>query len=203
MILSNGGGDAAAISFPENGNVVERWFAIPMRTARASTSLPAAVRYENNGTGQFDPRQDPGGTYAADLDGDGDLDVLTGSGWYENNGTGGFGGMQAIGSESEWSQDLHAADLDGDGDLDVLTGSGWYENNGTGGFGSMRTIATSSEWVDSLYAADLDGDGDFDVLTGNGWYENNGTGGFGPMRTIGDRMVSKHPCGGSGRRRRF
>ena len=66
VILSNGGGDAAAISFPENGNVVTT-----VRFSDADGSgidiLTGSGWYENNGTGQFGPRQDPGGTYAADL----------------------------------------------------------------------------------------------------------------------------------------
>jgi len=78
--------------------------------------------------------------YAADLDADGDLDVLSASwndnkiAWYANDGTGHFGAQQVITTEADGAQCVYAADLDGDGDLDVLSASAydgkiaWYEN---------------------------------------------------------------------------
>ncbi|MFN8349189.1 MAG: FG-GAP-like repeat-containing protein [Spirosomataceae bacterium] len=140
--------------------------------------------------------------YAADLDGDGDLDVLSASreddkiAWYENNGNGGFGPQTVISVEANAVGSVYAADLDGDGDLDVLSASefdnkiAWYENNGSGGFGSQRVISTSASSASSVYAADLDGDGDLDVLSASlgddkiAWYENNGSGGFGSQKVI-------------------
>ena len=76
--------------------------------------------------------------YAADLDGDGDLDVFSASwqkiSWCANDGAGQFGYQQVITTEVYHAQSVYAADLDGDGDLDVLSASGgddkiaWYEN---------------------------------------------------------------------------
>jgi hypothetical protein len=79
--------------------------------------------------------------YAADLDGDGDLDVLSASSdddrvaWYENiDGAGHFGEQRAvITTAAAGAQSVYAADLDGDGDVDVLSAFGdgkiaWYEN---------------------------------------------------------------------------
>ena len=55
--------------------------------------------------------------YAADLDGDGDLDVLSASefdnkiAWYENNGTGGFGPQLIISTSASSANSVYAADL--------------------------------------------------------------------------------------------
>ena len=80
--------------------------------------------------------------YAADLDDDGDMDVLSASSdwksskiaWYENDGTGLFGPQQVITTTADGAESVYAADLDGDGDMDVLSASfyddkiAWYEN---------------------------------------------------------------------------
>jgi Na+/citrate or Na+/malate symporter len=82
----------------------------------------------------------PVSVYAADLDGDGDLDVLSASNyddkiaWYANDGMGHFGPQQVITTAAAGARSVYAADLDGDGDLDVLSASSdddkiaWYEN---------------------------------------------------------------------------
>ena len=169
--------------------------------------------YENtDGTGGFGPQQviaaevwRASSVYAADLDGDGDIDVLSASAgdkkiaWYENtDGAGDFGPRKVITVDATRALSVHAADLDGDGDIDVLSASegddkiAWYENtDGAGGFGPQQVITTAADEAQSVYAADLDGDGDFDVLSASyrddkiAWYENtDGAGGFGPQRVI-------------------
>ena len=117
--------------------------------------------------------------YAADLDGDGDMDVLSASwgddkiAWYENtDGLGSFGDQQVITNVADGARSVYAADLDGDGDMDVLSASwddtiAWYENtDGLGSFGAQQVIHTAANVVWSVYAADLDGDGDMDVFVG-------------------------------------
>ena len=109
--------------------------------------------------------------YAEDLDGDGDIDVLSASweddkiAWYENlDGAGSFGPPWIISTTAFGATDVHAADLDGDGDADVLSASSvcedfyddygeygwtvcddkiaWYENlDGAGSFGQERWIS--------------------------------------------------------------
>ncbi len=82
--------------------------------------------------------------YAEDLDGDGDMDVLSANydppqgtlgtlAWYENmDGQGGFSDQQIIHQESRFGT-LYAGDIDNDNDIDVIGGSGsvgivWFEN---------------------------------------------------------------------------
>ena len=66
--------------------------------------------------------------YAADVDGDGDMDVLSASGvddkiaWYENDGSESFT-EHAISTSADNAWSVHAVDVDGDGDMDVLSAS--------------------------------------------------------------------------------
>eukprot|EP00854_Cymbomonas_tetramitiformis_P025414 gene25414-biopygen26293 len=69
------------------------------------------------------------GVYATDLDGDGDMDVLSASNfddkiaWYANDGSGGFGSQLVITTLAKYARSVYAADVDGDGDMDVLSAS--------------------------------------------------------------------------------
>jgi hypothetical protein len=131
---------------------------------------------------------------AADLDGDGDVDVLSASQydgnvvWYENTGGSPPAWTARQMSTGDPRKDFAIADLDGDGDNDVLTatiGSGyivWFENDG----------AHPPNWTESpihpvrlatpqgVAAADLDGDGDIDAVATEYsdanvvWFENDG-----------------------------
>jgi len=70
----------------------------------------------------------PYSVYAADVDADGDLDVLSAVywddmiAWYENDGSQGFT-EHAITTSADGAISVHAADVDGDGDMDVLSAS--------------------------------------------------------------------------------
>jgi hypothetical protein len=122
----------------------------------------------------FDPRS----VYAADVDGDDDLDVLAAARypnditWWENDD----------GSGTSWTEhtvydyhggaiSVYAADVDGDDDLDVLGAAAgaeeitWWENvDGSGTSWTEHTVDGDSYFTLSLYAADVDGDDDLDVL---------------------------------------
>ncbi len=132
--------------------------------------------------------------HTADVDGDGDVDVLSSSGitdtmaWYENDGASPPAFTQrAITTAAGYADSAHAADVDGDGDVDVLSAShyddtvAWYENDGGSppGF-TRRVITAAAEGASSVHASDVDGDGDMDVLSTSGrddtvaWYENDG-----------------------------
>ena len=152
--------------------------------------------YENrDGRGSFGPRQiittqvtGPRSVFAADVDGDGDVDVISASflddkiAWYQNtDGRGSFGPQNIITRQFYRPYSVDAVDLDNDGDTDVLAGSfsdtgiAWLENtDGRGAFGPPLSIAITSAY--GVHAADLDGDGDNDAVSCGGvkiaWYEN-------------------------------
>ncbi len=96
--------------------------------------------YENNGASP--PRwiphvvsttaDTPTSVYAADLDGDADLDVLVSSAgdntiaWYENNGASPPSWTKrAISMTAMGARSVFAADLEEDGDMDVVSASQW------------------------------------------------------------------------------
>ena len=133
----------------------------------------------------------PTDVIAADVDKDGDLDILSASfgddriDWYENDGQQAFT-AHSISTSADFASSVEVADVDGDGDLDVLSAStlddkiAWYENDGSEGF-SERVISTSAAGAYGVSAADIDGDGDLDVLSASFtddsvvWYENDGS----------------------------
>ena len=126
-----------------------------------------------------------------DMDGDGDLDILTGAPgaikWLENNGQQQFT-VRSVGSSGANLNAVAAGDLDGDGDLDVLASVGgssggvtWYENDGAEVFTPAYLDAT--QWsASAIVVADFDADGDLDVAASGAnrvaWYENDGAATF-------------------------
>ena len=130
--------------------------------------------------------------FGADLDGDGDLDVLSTTNaddtvaWHENlDGQGNFGLQQVITNQANFAFNVFAADLDNDNDVDVLSASAidntiaWYENlDGQGNFSALKVIDDTVTNCRAVYAADIDGDGDQDVMAASltdgdlYWYEN-------------------------------
>jgi len=132
----------------------------------------------------------------ADLDGDGDLDVVMGADtvikYFENTGpntapvfierTGGDNPFNGTGPFRFVG--ITFADLDGDGDLDAIAGRStsnkidYYENTGSVSapvFVERTGVQNPLEGFNvpqdnTPFLADLDGDGDFDVITG----KNNG-----------------------------
>ena len=153
--------------------------------------------YENDGSLNFTehivdatPPQRPEDTFATDMDGDGDIDILVAAsinfiGWYENDGSQAFA-RHEIGAGESQPREIHAADVDGDGDMDVISAHelldevALWTNDGSQNF-ARQSVTTSADLVWDVYAADMDGDGDLDLLSasrfGNevSWYENTVT----------------------------
>jgi len=125
--------------------------------------------------------------YAADVDSDGDIDVLSASqfdnkiAWYENDGNENFT-EHPITTNANSTRSVYAIDVNGDGDMDVLSAAGstiaWYENDGNENF-TEHPITTSLSSARLVYAVDVDGDTDMDVLSASkydnkiAWYEND------------------------------
>ncbi len=126
----------------------------------------------------------------ADIDGDGDLDVLSASysdnkiAWYENNGSGSFSSQNLISTTAEGARHVYTEDLDNDGDIDVLSTSdlddklAWYENNGLGDFSNEKILSVNDFLENDICIGDIDNDGDSDILAAFWkdsrimWYEN-------------------------------
>ncbi|MCB0063525.1 MAG: VCBS repeat-containing protein [Caldilineaceae bacterium] len=130
----------------------------------------------------------------ADLDRDGDLDLL-GSGetsgviWWENQGTLTF--AKHVVSQNEQFYDgasVQAVDLDGDQDIDIVSGANfrgpaWWENDGSETF-TKHALVNSTFFAKSAVVVDLDGDSDMDIVVGDSlhdrisWFENDGSQNF-------------------------
>lgn len=125
-------------------------------------------------------------TYSADIDNDGDMDVLVASSldntiaWFENcsinQGSCTNWQKTVISNVALSARDVIAADIDNDGDMDVVSAAFtsdsvfWYENclinSGNCSNWSENTISASTDGASSVYVADIDNDGDMDVLAG-------------------------------------
>jgi len=130
--------------------------------------------------------------FVADMDGDGDLDIVSASynddtiAWYANDGNAATWTAYDIATTANGAQSVFVADMDGDGDMDIVSASGndntiaWYENNGNAATWTAYDIATSAGGAISVFVADMDGDGDMDIVSASynhntiAWYENNG-----------------------------
>lgn len=173
-------------------------------------SVDAITWYENDGHQNFvihridtSPNADLGAAMdVADMDSDGDLDVLTtnfsGSkiAWYENDGHQNFS-THTINTTATGIIVVQACDLDRDGDLDIVWSAyrgslSWLENDGSQGF-SPHTISTTEHWSSVALPIDFDGDGDLDLVsieTRDGkavWYENDGRQNFVTHLIVDDR----------------
>lgn len=189
---NDGDNDLIAVDNLSNGTVVIGWFK------------------NLNGLGNFGPRQSiiflSGTTVSqinfADMDGDGDKDIVFSGGKLgiikNLDGAGTFDStFQSVYSYT--CQNVSCADIDGDGDLDILFGNissgsdmvGWFKNlTGVGDFAySPQFIGDST--ISGAIPADMDNDGDIDIVTTQAsatktvWLENvSGLGTFGQPITL-------------------
>lgn len=130
-----------------------------------------------------------------DVDGDGDLDVISGSNnddkiaWYENDGGSTPTFIERLITDTvNATRSVEVGDVDGDGDMDVLSASmfddkiAWYDNDGSvPPVFTERLISDTADGAQSIEVGDLDGDGDLDVLSASfsddkiAWYDNDGS----------------------------
>jgi len=169
-------------------------------------SFTAAV---HDGSGDFGPHsvysvgESPTSISAGDLDGDGDLDLVSANvesnnvSVLLNSGNGTFSPQSTYNVSCPVS--ILIGDLDGDGDLDLVAGNGCSSsasvllNNGDGTF-APYSFLTVGNYSASVVAADLDGDGDLDLAATNASTDkvsvlhNNGDGTFAARSsyTVGD-----------------
>jgi hypothetical protein len=140
----------------------------------------------NDGFGRFLPTMTGGGSYApirdavaADLDGDGDGDLvgLWGSLPYVLWGNGAGSWTSVPLSFPAYARSMDLFDFDGDGDLDILTASDSSAsgcvhvkpNLGGGVFGTAIGLGTARGANDLAYL-DVEGDGDLDIAVSAGAY---------------------------------
>ena len=141
---------------------------------------------------------------SADLDGDGDQDVVFASldydkiAWYDNmDGMANFEPQQIISATGNGYISIIAHDLDGDNDIDLIAASTlddkivWFENNGNGVFAMEQIITNTANGVRYVRSLDVDGDTDIDVVSieeyGDKivWYENiDGQGNFSVQQVV-------------------
>ncbi len=135
-----------------------------------------------------------------DVDGDGDLDIVTGN--YEqqnvvylNDGAGNFTSARNFGTGSDKTRSVALGDMDGDGDLDIVAGNDGqqnaiYFNDGVANFTTFRTFGPGADSTTSVAVGDMNGDGDLDIVAGNYRqqsvvYFNDGAASFLTTRTFG------------------
>src|SRR5690606_13217084 len=114
---------------------------------------------ENVISGDLNTVVRPYSVFSADIDGDGDKDLLSASAndnkiaWYEKlDNTDQFGVQKIISTTANGARSVFSADIDNDGDMDVLSASFsndrivWYENlDGFGDFGSPQLISSNAD----------------------------------------------------------
>jgi len=157
----------------------------------------------NKGTGDFAPHstyavgESPLSIFAADLDNDGALDLVTANKDSDevsvllNNGSGAFS-PHAVYPVGDNPFSIFVGDLDGGEALDLMTANSSSSssisvllNNGNGTF-APRVNYPIGAYPHSVFAADLDADGDLDLAATNASSDdvsirlNNGDGTFAP-----------------------
>jgi len=139
--------------------------------------------------------------FAADINGDGRLDIITANNGTNtltvltNNGNGGFGFYATL-KVGKYPGYVLAVDLNGNGKLELVTANNGdntltvLTNNGFGVFGSNATLNVGSD-PQTVSAVDINGAGKMDLICANYTspgtltvYTNNGNGVFGFNATL-------------------
>jgi hypothetical protein len=169
LVSANQAGDNLTIFFQSDGGDFSPTASVILGDAQTTPS-PAAVK-------------------AADLDGDGDLDLAVASLLEERltlffqAGPGEFAPAEFTPRGGAGPVDIAVGDLDGDGDLDLVAANRGERNLSTFLQTEPGTFVFSSDAAlehpptrglpNAVEAADLDGDGDLDLVAANSLFENN------------------------------
>jgi hypothetical protein len=165
------------------------WRSIPGQVALASTPLDPAIEHVIAASPHF-----PHDCAVGDIDGDGDVDVITCSPtggtfpehkglihWWERQ-PGGSWVQHLVTEDFYGAKRVEVADVDRDGDLDILAAAyygdedyspygdrngryAWFENLAGDGSSWAQHVVGEMFWgARSVDAGDLDGDGDIDIV---------------------------------------
>ncbi len=205
---NSGGSPPTFIEHPISTNTDQAWavFAIDLNGDELvdvlATSLNKIAWYQNNGDFPLTFTERVISTnkglglppiFAADIDNDGDLDILTSLVesnnvvFYRNEG-GTLPDFTEVIISDIGASALYPADMDQDGDLDILTASfvndrfAWLENDGKPEpIFTEHVISNPNDSANSIVASDFDYDGDQDIVVSSiasdstlHWYENDG-----------------------------
>lgn len=161
-----------------------------LTAAREANSILLFPNYATHRTALFDPQaqyvvgtyQEPRMAGAADLDNDGDQDIISVAdeivAWHRNEGGSPPNFTRIpIARGLQGGRWVHAADIDGDGDQDLFVADTlsnrivWYENQWTGPGAiptfAERLVTNQAKGVRDVHSADLDGDGRLDLFAAN------------------------------------
>ena len=139
--------------------------------------------------GVSDGLQGQGGVAIADLDGDGDLEVVatttdmeivaydhTGSRIWKSESFADGGWFSDGGALNEYCSTPAVADMDGDGRVEVVAGSAIVDGvtGSTHGVGDQGIGAMEGNVGTTSFPVDIDLDGQMEVITGNAFYSKTG-----------------------------
>jgi FG-GAP-like repeat len=132
--------------------------------------------YKNDGSEGFSVHQeiervytqfyDSHGIYLADMDSDGNMDVIAAwlsQDWYRNDGDGNLATQQLV--TRGGGKDIIAIDLDRDGDMDFIESDNdiiWHVNNGSEEFSKVVLLHDGGA---ASFPIDIDKDNDVDVIS--------------------------------------